>query len=217
MGAASEIAKRMLRALSKGASEVADTELSQVLKSQVAEVARASGRKMSPEQSIKAMDTILELAPNDFSRSIRQDLINDLKSSGILEHKNTERVYAVGSSTTGKEAPSDLDLLVRSTSRVPRNYAKMVQDRPIDDRGALDLDEFSGLQVIWPHGSTISNHGGNVLSMTKKTMNTEIGDQAYGMATVGQGKYGKGHRWIRLLSGIPAIPGGGWPPYEEQE
>jgi len=211
MGMAAEIAKRMLKSLTKGASEVADTGLSRVLKSQVDDITKAAGNKMSPEQSIKAMDTILELAPTPFSRTVRQDLIEELKSSGILEHPSSERVYAVGSGVTGKEVPSDLDILVRSTPRVTSDYRKLVGDIP-DDEEMLSR----GVHSIWPHGSASSGLG-NMSNLRQKDLVAEVGDKAYSVATTGQGKYGKGHRWIRLLGATPAIPGGGWPQYREQK
>lgn len=202
MGAVSTIAARIMKALSKAHPDASAEEVTKILSAQMKDLILAKGAKMKPEQTERALQGLIDLGPTAESRLTRQEAIKQLKDTGILTDPAVDRVYAIGSSATPKDKIKDLDFSARlDWDKIDPKRGETLADISYNpNKGKYSKLDFVDYTTANPKFSAAS----------------EQFDSLYDTALEGQKRYGPKYKWIRLLSGA-AIPGGGWPPYREQD
>ena len=164
--------------------------------------AHPKGSRMSKEQTELALQRLAASSPTPEGKATRELYISQLKESGILDDPNVERLYAVGSSTTTKPNPTDLDILYRGkTAQQTDDVFTALENRVFDK----DLDTHS-LHLLAPN--TIETFGASTQTRFKPqpAFTRTAESTAKEIASIGTERYGMNHKWVRLVA-IPAAVG----------
>jgi hypothetical protein len=168
---------------------------------QALDFSKSTGSKMSPEQTNRALQKIVNLGTSPESKAYREKLVKGVKDTALLEDSSVERAYAVGSATTDKEFPKDIDILARGKSGekdayIADNYRYM----------GRDTDETEGVDLFLPQTERYSK-GGRFLGYSKgKEREDKIKNEMLSEGERYTKTYGENHKWIRLVA-IPAAAG----------
>lgn len=159
---------------------------------QVVDFAKQKGIRMSPKQTERALQKIVALGPTAESRSLREDMVAGVKYTGLLNDPAVKRAYAVGSVTTSKEHPKDLDILIRG--RGARSEDKLF--RKYDEAA-----DGTALDLFTPQPESFKNDESLLPYKGKARSKNILKEQLHEGEEFVQ-KYGPDHKWIRLV-GIP--------------
>lgn len=195
---------------------------------QVSDFAKMKGVRMNPEQTEAALKKLKESSFSVSGWEKRDNYIDVLKKSGLLTDPDVERVYAVGSATTSKADPKDLDILMRGRTGKNTEHAydssfqKLIDleaKRPInkgleDDELAESILKNQQVHLNYPKTRDYKFKNETPYTQTEHSEHAKI--VAEDFAKVGAKRYGDDHKWIRLV-GIPAAVSLGLMTEEEAE
>ena len=165
-------------------------KISPKLISQMEEFAAGRGPKLAPEETAKALTYLQGLGRTEVGRARRGALVEKLKGSGLLEDPAVERAYAFGSAVTGKEKPSDLDVLIRLKEGVTDRELSRIARRTSE--GEVNVIRTSDV-----------GREGRGEKITKAAA-----EQAAWLGMMGTGLHGTAkHKWVRLVGVAGAAVG----------